>query len=53
LIHRDIKPGNILLEGGSHEAKITDVGLARRRRCQHAEALLGKPTMAPSIGTPP
>lgn len=29
LIHRDIKPGNILLEDGTDHIKITDFGLAR------------------------
>lgn len=29
LIHRDIKPGNILIEGGAQRVKITDFGLAR------------------------
>ncbi|MCG6157011.1 serine/threonine-protein kinase [Rubinisphaera margarita] len=29
LIHRDIKPGNILIEAGTEQVKITDFGLAR------------------------
>ena len=30
LIHRDIKPGNILLEGGSGNVRIADFGLAKQ-----------------------
>src|SRR5262245_29631234 len=29
LIHRDIKPGNILIEAGTDKARLTDFGLAR------------------------
>jgi eukaryotic-like serine/threonine-protein kinase len=29
LVHRDVKPGNILIENGTGRAKITDFGLAR------------------------
>src|SRR5437762_11250378 len=29
LVHRDIKPGNILLENGVERVKLTDFGLAR------------------------
>src|SRR5258708_29474535 len=29
LIHRDIKPGNVLIESGQQRVKITDFGLAR------------------------
>jgi serine/threonine protein kinase len=29
IVHRDMKPGNILIERGTHTARITDFGLAR------------------------
>jgi hypothetical protein len=38
IIHRDIKPGNVLVESGSLRARITDFGLARDLTGQLTEA---------------
>ena len=51
LIHRDVKPANILLESGSDRVKITDFGLARAAddaSLTHSGIIVGTPLyMAP------
>lgn len=46
LIHRDIKPGNILVDRGTDRVRVADFGLARvahETHCTHTGAIAGTP----------
>lgn len=51
VIHRDLKPGNIMVEAGSGDPKVVDFGLAKHlKRKQHltnTKAVLGTPVYMP------
>jgi len=49
LIHRDIKPGNVWLEGKTRRVKILDFGLARAADSENADTVTKEGTL---IGTP-
>lgn len=50
LIHRDIKPGNVLMSSAEHAVKLADFGLTRRQDQSWTGSLMGTPPyVAPEI----
>jgi WD40 repeat protein len=52
LVHRDVKPSNILLEAGSGRAKVTDFGLARATQAGSAASQSGAVVGTPAYISP-